>query len=150
MSPPPATEARAPEARAIEAGGGAIVVFDGVCALCSGWVHFLLRHDRGGQFRFAAMQGEAGRGLLVAHGLDPDDPLSFLLIDAGGARTDSDAIVAVLQRLGGAWRIAVALRLLPRGVRDAAYRWLARNRYRWFGRKDACYLPSAGERHRFL
>ena len=129
---------------------GAIVVFDGVCALCSGWVDFLLRHDHRRQFRFAAMQGESGRRLLAGHGLDPDDPLSFLLLDADGARTDSDAIVAVLVRLGGAWRVAGALRVLPRRVRDALYRRLARNRYRWFGKKDACYLPPAAERNRFL
>ncbi|HVI57351.1 MAG TPA: thiol-disulfide oxidoreductase DCC family protein [Luteimonas sp.] len=138
------------EPRATGAGDGAIVVFDGACALCGGWVDFLLRRDRRAQFRFAAMQGEAGRRLLAAHGLDPEDPLSFLLLDARGARTDSDAIVAVLQRLGGAWRAAGVLRLVPRGMRDPAYWWLARNRYRWFGRKDACYLPSAAERHRFL
>lgn len=130
--------------------GGAIVVFDGVCVLCSGWVGFLLRHDHARQFRFAAMQGEAGRRLLDAHGLDPDDPMSFLLLDATGARTDSDAIIAVLARLGGVWRIAAALRALPRGLRDAAYRRLARNRYRWFGKREACHLPSAAERERFL
>ena len=133
-----------------QAGQGAIVVFDGVCALCSGWVDFLLRHDHQRQFRFAAMQGESGRRLLAGHGLDPDDPLSFLLLDADGARTDSDAIVAVLVRLGGAWRVAGVLRVLPRRVRDALYRRLARNRYRWFGKKDACYLPAAAEQHRFL
>jgi predicted DCC family thiol-disulfide oxidoreductase YuxK len=138
------------EARAGGDDDGAIVVFDGACVLCSGWVDFLLRRDRRGQFRFAAMQGEAGRGLLAAHGLDPDDPLSFLLLDAGGARTDSDAILAVLARLGGGWRFAALLRWLPRGLRDALYRALARNRYRWFGRRDACYLPSADEVHRFL
>ena len=132
------------------AAGGAIVVFDGVCVLCSGWVGFLLRHDRARQFRFAAMQGEAGRGLLDAHGLDPDDPMSFLLLDASGARTDSDAIIAVLARLGGAWRGACLLRVVPRQLRDSLYRRLARNRYRWFGRRDACHLPSATERDRFL
>lgn len=131
-------------------GQGAIVVFDGICALCSGWVDFLLRHDHRRQFRFAAMQGDAGRRLLAGHGLDPDDPMSFLLLDASGARTDSDAILAVLGRLGGAWRVASLLRLLPRRLRDALYRRLARNRYRWFGRKDACYLPAAEEQHRFL
>jgi predicted DCC family thiol-disulfide oxidoreductase YuxK len=132
------------------AGQDAVVVFDGLCALCSGWVDFLLRHDHRRQFRFAAMQSECGRGLLAGHGLDPDDPMSFLLLDAGVARSDSDAIIAVLVRLGGAWRIAGALRVLPRGVRDALYRQLARNRYRWFGKKDACHLPTADERHRFL
>lgn len=130
--------------------GDAVVVFDGACALCSGWVDFLLRHDRAQQFRFAAMQGDAGRRLLDAHGLDPDDPMSFLLLDASGPRTDSDAIIAVLARLGGAWRLARALRLVPRGLRDPLYRRLARNRYRWFGKKNACYLPSTAQRNRFL
>jgi predicted DCC family thiol-disulfide oxidoreductase YuxK len=130
--------------------GGAIVVFDGVCVLCSGWVGFLLRHDRARQFRFAAMQGAAGRRLLDAHGLDPDDPVSFLLLDASGARTDSDAIIAVLARLDGAWRAARVLSWLPRGLRDPLYRGLARNRYRWFGKNDACHLPGEAERDRFL
>lgn len=128
----------------------ATIVFDGVCAVCSGWVEFLLKRDRRGRYRFAAMQAPAGRALLQAHGLDPDDPLSFLLIEDGSARIDSDAVVAVLAGLGGVWRTASALRLVPRAVRDPAYRWLARNRYRWFGKKAACYLPSAEEAHRFL
>ncbi len=132
------------------AAGDAIVVFDGVCALCSGWVGFLLRHDRARLFRFAAMQGDAGRQLLARHGLDPDDPMSFLLLDASGARTDSDAIIAVLDRLGGAWRAARVLRWVPRRLRDPLYRRLARNRYRWFGRRETCYLPPAAERDRFL
>ena len=132
------------------AAGDAIVVFDGVCALCSGWVGFLLRRDRARLFRFAAMQDNAGRQLLARHGLDPDDPMSFLLLDASGARTDSDAIIAVLERLGGGWRAARLLRLLPRRLRDPLYRRLARNRYRWFGRRETCYLPPAAERDRFL
>lgn len=130
--------------------GEAVIVFDGVCALCSGWVEFLLKRDRRQRYRFAAMQTPAGRELLQANGLDPDDPLSFLLIEGDAARTDSDAIVAVLTGLGGAWRAAAALRLLPRAVRDPAYRWLARNRYRWFGRKAVCYLPPVEQAHRFL
>ena len=133
-----------------DAGDTAIVVFDGVCVLCSGWVRFLLRRDRARRFRFAAMQDAAGRRLLAAHGLDPDDPMSFLLLDASGARTDSDAIIAVLVHLGGPWHAARALRLLPRWLRDRLYRALARNRYRWFGRRDACCLPPDDERDRFL
>lgn len=130
--------------------GQAVIVFDGACALCSGWVEFLLKRDRRQRYRFAAMQTPAGRSLLEANGLDPDDPLSFLLIEGAAARTDSDAIVAILIGLGGLWRAAAVLRLLPRTVRDPAYRWLARNRYRWFGKKAACYLPSAEQAHRFL
>jgi len=130
--------------------GHAVIVFDGVCVLCNGWVGFLLRHDRKQRYRFAAMQTRAGRALLSEHGLDADDPMSFLLLDEAGARTDSDAIIAVLTGLGGIWRAAAAFRLLPRALRDPAYRWLARNRYRWFGKKQACYLPSAQQRHRFV
>ncbi|KAB7762369.1 thiol-disulfide oxidoreductase DCC family protein [Xanthomonas maliensis] len=128
----------------------ATIVFDGVCLLCNGWVTFLLRHDRQGHYRFAAMQGRAGRALLQQHGLDPDDPLSFLLVDAAGAWTDTDAIVRVLCGLGGIWRVAAIVRLLPRALRDAGYRVIARNRYRWFGRAEQCPLPTPQQQARFL
>jgi predicted DCC family thiol-disulfide oxidoreductase YuxK len=130
--------------------GGAVIVFDGVCALCNGWVRFLLRVDRTGRYRFAAMQGTQGSALLRAHGLDPQDPASFLLLDAQGAWTDTDAILRVLAGLGGLWRLSGALRVLPRAWRDAAYRVLARNRYRWFGRHHACPLPAPEQAARFL
>ncbi|WP_449467523.1 thiol-disulfide oxidoreductase DCC family protein [Stenotrophomonas humi] len=129
---------------------GAVIVFDGVCALCSRWVRFLLRFDRKGRYRFAAMQGAHGRSLLMAHGLDPDDPLSFLLVEGGTAYTDTDAIVRVISGLGGAWRLAGAARWIPTALRDRGYRWLARNRYRWFGRHETCFLPTLEQRGRFL
>lgn len=128
----------------------ATIVFDGVCALCNGWVRFLLRHDRRQRYRFAAMQGERGRALLSAHGLDPDDPMSFLLIEDGRAWTDTDAIVRVLVGLGGIWRLAAIARWLPRGLRDPLYRLIARNRYRLFGRYEHCLLPTPEQRSRFL
>ena len=131
-------------------GSAPVIVFDGVCALCSRWVRFLLRFDRHGRYRFAAMQGTHGRRLMRAHGLDPDDPLSFLLVEHGHAHTDTDAIVRVLAGLGGPWRLAALARLLPRSLRDRGYRWLARNRYRWFGRHGSCYLPSPEQVQRFL
>ena len=134
---------------------GAVIVFDGVCVLCNGWVGFLLRHDLRGRYRYAAMQSDAGRELLASHALDPDDPASFLLVEHDvGAQprisTGSDAIRRVLAGLGGAWRAAHVLALLPRVLRDAAYRWLARNRYRWFGRHEACSMPAPEHRNRFL
>lgn len=131
-------------------GDGAVIVFDGVCVLCNGWVRFLLRYDHGRRFRFAAMQGETGRRLLAAHGLDPEDPASFLLLDARGANADSDAVLDVLAALGWPWRAAAALRVVPRTVRDAGYRALARNRYRWFGKRTACALPEPAQADRFL
>ena len=84
---------------------GPIVVFDGVCRLCSAWVQFLLRHDRSGRIRFAPMQGSTGRALLQQHGLDADDPLSFLWVEAGHGYRNSDAILRILDGVGGAWRL---------------------------------------------
>lgn len=134
---------------------GAIIVFDGVCVLCNGWVDFLLKRDHRARYRFAAMQGDTGRALLAAHGLDPDDPVSFLLIehDRGPVprvSTDTVAIRRVLAGLGGAWRLAALSALVPPFLRDPLYRVVARHRYRWFGRHDACRLPDPAQAHRFL
>ncbi len=79
----------------------AVIVFDGVCVLCNGWVRFLLRRDRKKRYRFAAMQGQHGGALLRAYGLDPEDPLSFLLVEDGKGWSDSDAVLRVLVGLGG-------------------------------------------------
>lgn len=128
----------------------AIIVFDGVCVVCNGWVDFLLERDACSRYRFAAMQTRSGRELLAGHGLDPDDPVSLLLLDEQGAHTDTDAIVRVLSGLGGFWRVATVGRFVPRLVRDPLYRLLARNRYRWFGRHVACRIPDPEQRHRFI
>jgi predicted DCC family thiol-disulfide oxidoreductase YuxK len=127
---------------------GPVIVFDGVCVLCNGWVRFLLRRDQG-RYRFASMQSESGRALLSAHGLDADDPASFLLVDNGVAWTDTDAIRRVLSGLGGAWRIAALIGMIPRFLRDPLYRNIARNRYRWFG-TTTCTVPDEAQRSRFL
>jgi predicted DCC family thiol-disulfide oxidoreductase YuxK len=128
----------------------AIVVFDGVCVLCSGWVRFLLARDRARRYRFAAMQSAAGRALLAQHGLDPDDPVSFLLFEDGRAHTDSGAILRILVRLGGAWRLMAIFYAVPPLLRDALYRFVARRRYRWFGRRESCFVPSPDTAHRFM
>lgn len=128
-----------------------ILVFDGVCVLCSRWVQFVLRHDRQRRYRFTAMQSAAGRELLLSHGLDPNDPVSFLLLEQDRAYTDTEAIARVLSSFESGWTLAAMLiRIVPRSVRDRAYRWLARNRYRLFGRRDACPVPSAELADRFL
>ncbi len=127
-----------------------IVVFDGVCRLCSRWVAFLLDHDRDGRLRFAAMQGRTGRALLQRHGLDPDDPTSFLWVEGGHGYRNSDAILRIVTGFGGAWRLLALLRLIPRPLRDAGYRLVARNRYRWFGRTTRCRVPDTATAQRFL
>lgn len=133
----------------------AIIVFDGVCVLCNGWVQFLLRHDRKLRYRFAAMQAPAGRELLVEHGLDPDDPTSFLLIEhdrepCPRVSLGVTAIRRVLVGLGGFWRLLAITAVVPRVIGDPLYLMLARNRYRWFGRHDACLMPDPANTSRFL
>ncbi|WP_368562666.1 thiol-disulfide oxidoreductase DCC family protein [Pseudoxanthomonas sp. UTMC 1351] len=128
---------------------GPIIVFDGICVLCNGWVRFLLRHDPVGRYRFAAMQSKSGKALLSVHGLDADDPASFLLVEDGRAWTDSDAIRRVLMGLGGVWRVAMLISLVPRVVRDPIYRAIARNRYRLFG-TTVCHVPDEAQRARFI
>ncbi|MGI4742514.1 MAG: thiol-disulfide oxidoreductase DCC family protein [Janthinobacterium lividum] len=132
----------------------AVILFDGVCNLCHGFVQFIIRHDTAGQFRFAALQSPAGQALLAAHGhaaLPPlSDPDSVVLLHNGRLYTHSTAILHIARLLGGPWQLAAAGWLLPRPWRDALYRLVARHRYRWFGRQEACWLPTPTLRARFL
>jgi predicted DCC family thiol-disulfide oxidoreductase YuxK len=127
-----------------------ILLFDGVCNLCSGAVRFVIRHDPRGRFRFAALQSETGRRLLVRHGLPPDALDTFVLIEGESCFTRSDAALELARRLGGAWRALAILRLVPRPIRDAAYGLVVRNRYRWFGKSDRCMVPTPELARRFL
>jgi predicted DCC family thiol-disulfide oxidoreductase YuxK len=130
---------------------GSVIVFDGVCMLCSRWVDFVLRRDLHGRYKFAAMQTASGRALLIEHGIDPDDPLSFLLLEDEKGYTDTEAIVRILRSFGPGWKfIALLVSIVPRFVRDPLYRWIARNRYRMFGRRAACRVPTADIADRFL
>jgi predicted DCC family thiol-disulfide oxidoreductase YuxK len=129
---------------------GKIIVFDGVCTLCSHWVAFVLKHDRTRQFRFASMQSNAGNTLLAKHGLDAGNPVSLLLVEDERGYTDSEAIIRVVSAFGGMWHLVAVLRLLPQPLLNASYRWLARNRYRWFGRRDVCMTLMSDMADRFL
>jgi predicted DCC family thiol-disulfide oxidoreductase YuxK len=125
-----------------------IVYFDGVCGLCNGSVDFLLRRDRAQVLCFTPLQGDIARERLGPQA--QGDPDSFVLEDADGIWRRSDAALRIARHLGGAWRCLGVLRVIPRPVRDALYDFVARNRYRWFGRKETCRLPAPDERSRFL
>jgi len=127
-----------------------IVVFDAQCLLCNGWVQFLLRHDHQRQIRFASIQGQAGRALLAGSGLRVDGLQTLLLVDGERRWQHTAAIFRVLHALGWPWRLAWLAWLVPGPVRDVAYRWIARNRYRWFGRSATCLMPPADHADRFL
>lgn len=127
-----------------------IIVFDAECVLCSANAQFVLDHDRQGRFLLASMQGEAGTALYRRFGIDPADPDTLIVVDGDRARRDSDAILTIWAELGWPWRAATAFRLVPRALRDPVYRWVARNRYRLFGRRDTCWLPDPAFRDRLL
>jgi predicted DCC family thiol-disulfide oxidoreductase YuxK len=133
-----------------------LVLYDGVCGLCNGLVQFILRHDRAARFRFAALQGAFAADLLRRHGRAVED-LDTVYVFARYGQPDQTvlakgrAILYVLGQLGGLWRLlAPLLGVLPRPILDFAYDRIARRRYRWFGRLDACPLPAPGTRERFL
>lgn len=125
----------------------AVIFYDGVCAFCDRTVRFVLGRDPHGRFQFAPLQSDYAVATLARHGRDPGDlDTVILLLDAGTARerllVKSDAILAILRGLGGGWAAFGILGWLPRALRDAAYDAFARRRYHWFGRFDACPLPS--------
>lgn len=125
-----------------------IVFFDGVCGLCNSFVDRLLRVDRKGRLRFAPLQGSTARERLPAGMADAMESVVYLR--DGVVIQRSDAALWILIDLGG-WRALYrALFIVPRFVRDGVYAWIARNRYRWFGKREACRLPTSEERLRFL
>ncbi len=127
-----------------------IILFDGVCNLCSGSVKFVIERDPEGIFRFAPLQSEAGREISRKRGLPEDGFSTFVLVEGGGVYTRSTAALRVLRRLGGLWRLLYGLIIIPPVLRDALYDYIARNRYEWFGKKDECMVAGPDVRKRFL
>ena len=133
-----------------------IILYDGVCGLCNRLVQFLLKHDKHARLRFASLQSEFAAKVLQRHGIDPKD-LDTLHVIENYEQPDervlqrSDAILRAGRELGGFWSIsASAARVVPRALRDVIYRFVARNRYRVFGKYDTCMLPEPNQRSRFL
>jgi predicted DCC family thiol-disulfide oxidoreductase YuxK len=127
-----------------------LIVFDGVCVLCSGFARMVVRLDREGRFRFATAQSPFGAALFHQYGLRTDRYEPNLVIVDGAAFTRLESLVAVMSELGWAWRAARLLLLLPRPVRNWLYERIARNRYALFGRKDSCDIPSSAMRGRLI
>jgi predicted DCC family thiol-disulfide oxidoreductase YuxK len=127
-----------------------VVVFDGECSFCNRWVDFLLRFDRRDVFRFAARQTESGALLLRQAGLPEAGVGSIVLIEHGVVQVRSAAVLRMLRLVGFPFSMAAIFSLIPAAPRDRMYDWFARNRLKWFGRRQTCRLPSQAERHRFL
>lgn len=139
---------------------GPILLFDGVCNLCNAAVRFVISHDPAGKVRFASLQSNAGKELLARYAsqLDPsvltaaegDAPPTVLLIESGRIYDRSTAALRLLTHLREPWPVLSICHMLPKPIRDPLYDFIARRRYRWFGRTDACRLPTAEEADRFL
>ncbi|MBC7921919.1 MAG: thiol-disulfide oxidoreductase DCC family protein [Ferruginibacter sp.] len=127
-----------------------VVLFDGVCNFCNATINFVIDHDRANRFVFAPLQSEAGRQLLQTNGLDAAKLDSVVLLKNGVVHQKSDAALQIVRELDGPWSLLYVFRILPRFLRNFAYDILARNRYRWFGRRDSCRMPTPELRQRFL
>ncbi|MFM2032504.1 MAG: hypothetical protein RLZZ297_1269 [Chloroflexota bacterium] len=127
-----------------------ILLFDGVCNLCAGVVRWVLPRDPAGVVAFASLQSPIGGELCTQHGISATALGSVVLIHQGRAYVESDAVLVLIGLLPGPLRVFAGLRVVPRGLRDMVYRWVARNRYRWFGQSESCMLAQPGYRERFL
>jgi predicted DCC family thiol-disulfide oxidoreductase YuxK len=127
-----------------------VILFDGVCNFCNGAINFVLKQDKKSVFRFAPLQSEAGRRLLQQYNLPTEEFESFVLIDQGKVYKKSNAALRVMNKLPWYWKESQIFRLIPTIFRDAIYDFIARNRYKWFGKKDQCMVPTAEMRSRFL
>ena len=131
-------------------GARPVIVFDAECILCVANAQFVLNHDRRGRFRLASVQNEAGLEIYRRFGIDPKNPDTMLVVEEGRVRRDSDAVLAICWGLGWPWRAMTVFRVVPRPMRDAVYRLVARNRHRLFGRRETCWVPRPDQAERFL
>ena len=127
-----------------------VILFDGVCNFCNASVNFIIKQDRKKVFRFAALQSETGQKLLEQYNLPKKQFESFVLIDNGRVFQKSSAGLKVYGNMPWYWKWTQAFWLVPEVVRDAVYNLIAKNRYRWFGKKEQCMMPSKEVRSRFL
>jgi len=129
---------------------GPVVLFDGVCNLCVGSLPWLLRMDCHDRLRFGTLQSEAASELLRRSGLSGDYEESMVVIEGDRAYTESDAVVRIAWLLGFPWALGSIASIVPKAIRDRAYRFLANNRYDWFGKREQCLVPDEKLRARFI
>jgi predicted DCC family thiol-disulfide oxidoreductase YuxK len=127
-----------------------IVFFDGVCNLCQRSVQFILTHDKKAIFAFSSLQSPIAKQLLLPHGISTSEINTFILLENNKVYTRSTAALRVAKKLGGFWVSLYAFIIVPPFIRDAVYDFIARNRYRWFGKQETCWLPRPEWKQRFL
>ena len=129
---------------------GKIILFDGVCNLCNGAINFIIKHDPKGIFKFASLQGETGKKLLAQHNIDPQETDSIVLIDNDQVSLKSSAALRIAKNLNQGYPLLFCFMIIPTFIRNGVYDFIAANRYKWFGKKESCMLPTPELRSRFL
>lgn len=128
-----------------------IILFDGVCNLCNNAVNFVIKHDKKDVFRFASLQSELGKKLVSERGLNPDDLDSIVLIEPGVAYyRKSTAALEISRDLSGGYSLLKNFLFIPEGLRDSIYNFVANNRYKWYGKKESCMIPTPKLKAKFL
>ena len=127
-----------------------IVLFDGVCNLCSKSVQFILKRDKKNQFLFGSLQGAYGQEMLKKYQLPESEFNSFMLIEGDKLYTKSSGALRMLKHLGGWWRLLYVFIIVPKFIRDGIYNWVSKNRYKWYGKMNECWLPRPEWKARFL
>ena len=129
---------------------GKIILFDGVCNLCNGAINFIIKHDPKGIFKFASLQGETGQKLLAQHNINPQETDSIVLIDNDQVSVKSSAALRIAKNLNQGYPLLFGFMIIPTFIRNGVYDFIAANRYKWFGKKESCMLPTPELRSRFL
>ena len=127
-----------------------IILFDGVCNLCNGAVNFVIKRDPGNVFKFTPLQEKQGVLLLKKHAVDSRKLDSIVLIENGNVYIKSSAALRIAKKLSGLWPLFFVLLIIPSFIRDGVYDFIAKNRYKWFGKKEQCMIPTPGLREKFL
>ena len=127
-----------------------VILFDGVCNLCNSAVKFVLKRDKNSVFKFASLQSNAAKKLLSNTEVSAIDSTTFVLIENGTLYARSTAALRVCKHLSGLWPLMTVFMIVPRFIRDWVYNLISKNRYRWFGKRDTCMIPSPEVKNKFL
>ena len=127
-----------------------IILFDGVCNLCNGAINFIIKRDPKDQYRFAALQSDIGEELLEKYQIDPEKTDSIVLIRNGSAFAKAGAALRIANKMSGAWPLLYGLIIFPRFISNTVYDYIANHRYKWFGKKESCMIPTPELKKKFL
>lgn len=127
-----------------------LVLFDGVCNFCDASVNWIIKHDKKNKFKFATLQSEIGKKMMLQYGIDPAKTDSAVLIENNSAYIKSTAVLKIAKQLNALYPLAYGFIIIPKFLRDAVYDFISRNRYKWWGKKDSCMIPTKEIKEKFI